>query len=51
MDNMVEKEKLLATLENRFKTHMYRHENVAWEDVLAIIEANDKMMITLYKME
>lgn len=49
--NMTEKEKLLTTLENRFNSHMYRHEKVAWEDVLEIIAENDEILTALEKME
>src|SRR5699024_10461150 len=49
--DMIEKEKLLTTLESRFYSHMYRHEKVDWEDVLEIIAANDEMLTTLYEME
>lgn len=49
--DVIEKEKLLNILEDRFHSHIYRHEKVVWEDVLAIIRENDEILTTLYKME
>ena len=46
-----EKQALLKTLNKRFDDHMYRHEGVTWESVLAKLESNDKALTALLAME
>ncbi len=44
-------ESLLATLKARFDKNMNLHKGVAWQDVLARLEANPEKMKTLQAME
>ena len=46
-----DKQALLKTLNKRFDDHMYRHEGVTWESVLAKLENNDKALTALHVME
>lgn len=46
-----QREKLLRTLETRFKKNMSRHVGIEWARVQAKIEANPDKMWSLYEME
>lgn len=45
------KEDIIDILENRFKKHAYRHENVSFEDVKSKVLNNQTYIKTLIKME
>lgn len=45
------KQTLLSTLEKRFKDHMYRHEDIMWDEVINRLENNDSALVTLQAME
>lgn len=45
------KEPLLAILEERFNTHMYRHEGIVWEEVRERMIENEALISTLFEME
>lgn len=42
---------LLHTLEERFEQHKHRHRGIAWEKVLAKLEADKKKLLALWEME
>lgn len=44
-------EELLATLKDRFEKNMKRHQNIAWPDVLARLEASPTKLASLAQME
>ncbi|WP_396128119.1 DUF4256 domain-containing protein [Exiguobacterium mexicanum] len=46
-----DKNKLLAIVESRFHTHMERHPDVVWSDVLTRLETDSNKLITLSDME
>jgi hypothetical protein len=46
-----ERDKLLATLKARFEKNASRHKGVAWESVVARLEANPKALDSLGQME
>lgn len=46
-----DRDALLATLEARFHENMHRHEDVAWADVRARLEANGGRLWSLREME
>lgn len=45
------KNELLAIVESRFHTHMERHLDVVWPDVLTKLDTNSNKLITLSEME
>lgn len=46
-----EREQLLQTLKTRFEKHRGRHKGMAWDDVLARLEANPGALESLRQME
>ncbi|EPE61578.1 hypothetical protein L479_02031 [Exiguobacterium sp. S17] len=42
---------LLNTLKSRFQTHMERHPDIVWSDVLTKLETNPDQLLTLSEME
>lgn len=46
-----EKDAFLEILRKRFHEHLYRHENLHWEDVARVLHNNDKAVKTLMEME
>lgn len=42
---------ILKILENRFKSNMHRHVNIAWEEVLSALLRNQDKLKTIEKME
>jgi hypothetical protein len=46
-----ERNQLLAALQSRFERNMHRHKGVAWEIVLAKLEASPTALISLGQME
>lgn len=48
---MKNKAEFLAVLERRFHDNMNRHEDLAWDEVLARLEGKEKAFESLYKME
>lgn len=46
-----ERDRLLATLEERFAKHMNRHPEVEWDAVLQKLEVNPEKLRSLYEME
>jgi hypothetical protein len=46
-----QREALLATLQARFEKNRHRHEGLAWEEVLARLEANPEKLWSLHEME
>lgn len=44
-------EQLLQTLKERFEQHMERHAGIAWQDVLARLQADPQKLWTLNEME
>lgn len=47
----VRKKELLSILQNRFEKNMTRHKGIAWQQVLAKLEANAEKMWSLNEME
>jgi hypothetical protein len=46
-----EREELLRSLQARFEKHMHRHDGVAWQEVLARLEASRTALTSLGAME
>ncbi|MCT4783572.1 MULTISPECIES: DUF4256 domain-containing protein [Exiguobacterium] len=46
-----DKNKLFAIIESRFDTHMARHPDVVWSDVVTKLETNSDKLLTLSEME
>ncbi len=44
-------EALLSTLQRRFEAHRYRHQDVAWNDVLKRVDGNKDALTSLLAME
>lgn len=49
--NAQERDKLLQTLEARFRKNMHRHQGIAWADVRARLEGSAKALESLQAME
>ncbi|MFA6785187.1 MAG: DUF4256 domain-containing protein, partial [Sphaerochaeta sp.] len=46
-----QKDKLLATLQERFLNNMQIHEGMLWEDVLIHLNAHPENLFSLHEME
>jgi|SRR5699024_6548670 len=42
---------LIEKLEQRFHSHLHRHEDLMWKDILTQIINKESLLLTLYKME
>jgi hypothetical protein len=49
--NAQERDQLLQTLQTRFDKHMARHQGVAWDDVVARLDAHPAALKSLQAME
>jgi hypothetical protein len=49
--NAQERDKLLQTLEARFRKNMHRHQGIAWADVRTRLEGDEKALESLQAME
>jgi hypothetical protein len=46
-----DKQKLITTLKTRFENNMYRHTDIAWQDVLLKLDTYPDILLSLHEME
>ena len=47
IDNLISKDDLFKTLENRFNKNIYRHPNIKWDEIASLLENDSEKISSL----
>ena len=51
IDNLISKDDLFKTLENRFNKNIYRHPNIKWDEIASLLENDSEKISSLSYLE
>ena len=51
IDNLISKDNLFKTLENRFNKNIYRHPNIKWDEIASLLENDSEKISSLSYLE
>ena len=51
IDNLISKDDLFKTLENRFNKNIYRHPTIKWDEIASLLENNSEKISSLSYLE
>lgn len=51
IDNLISKDDLFKTLENRFNKNIYRHPNIKWDEIASLLENDSEKISSLSHLE